>query len=439
LIQPPFPILISEGKPGLGMSLLEERIRSMRPCQTKDNLNIYSQWDGDWLGPDFDLHEQVRSGWSFLPSPRMNCKLETFTKEMLQAIPEKKSIYILGRSVERGVFLSLVDMLLDFKEAEKLKDSVINKCWGRASVSKGNLEMMYQEFRVDAFEDPMEPRYIECHNENLVKQPGSSFIENATAVWEEVFNKDKSTWPSVVFLTTGLGSPQFLFEHHVVSFVHNLPPTWRGTLFLGDFQFSARAAGLVTTHEYLEYLQEIRSLTRQLSDPRIRWIDGIGISKEMRMYGHNGQNHVARSQHFHHPCAGKDMAMCSNTTELVGQLLLSHALGPKEELMKQVKANKPMFKSSTPPATWCHACPKCMLPFHITPYPEMTCVTGAIEANTSNDADCARPGEDVRGGPSAAGLMCPKDCLLSSVTSSFGTELDTVYVRQCPIDGINMM
>lgn len=48
---------------------------------------------------------------------------------------EKTVIYILGTSRERGVFLSLVDLLLSAKEKKVLSESVIGKCWGRAVVT----------------------------------------------------------------------------------------------------------------------------------------------------------------------------------------------------------------------------------------------------------------------------------------------------------------
>jgi hypothetical protein len=57
----------------------------------------------------------------------MDCKLETFDTQSLRSLPKKKSIYILGRSVERGIFLSLIDIMLE--EHEKgIRDSVVGKC-----------------------------------------------------------------------------------------------------------------------------------------------------------------------------------------------------------------------------------------------------------------------------------------------------------------------
>jgi hypothetical protein len=133
-------------KPGVdSRRLLLETIGNMPPCQTVQRGDLYSVWDGTWLGPK--LHGGVsgmRNGRYFLPSNDMNCKIEYFTDDDLRRNSEDRSIYILGSSKERGVFLSLVDMLLDSKEKEHMSESVISKCWGRAFVTKSKLKVFYQ-------------------------------------------------------------------------------------------------------------------------------------------------------------------------------------------------------------------------------------------------------------------------------------------------------
>ena len=95
--------------------------------------------------------------------------------------------------------------------------------------------------------------------------------------------------------------------------------------------------------EYIEkynaYILDLKDKLQLLNDRRIRWLDGMGISKEMRLYGEWGEDHIAQSQHFHHFCNEKyedmesnikTMNVCSNITEMVASLLLSHALRPKK-------------------------------------------------------------------------------------------------------------
>lgn len=476
LISPPFPILVREsedvvdgitaaaaaGGGGIvtGISLLEDRIQNAIPCQLQqmNNVDVYSQWDGDWLGPDFILPNKIRTGWTFVPSPKMNCKLETFSHDELQNIPKKKKIFVLGSSIHRGVFLSMVDLLLGRKEKKMLMESVIGKCWGRATVSKGNLELMYQDFRSKNFENPLDPPYIMCHNDKLAREPGTTLIANATAVWEEIFNQeDESEWPSVIYLLAG-NYGRFWFgdeksghypntkpqwENQVKWFVENLPPMWRGTLFLNDNSFNARKGGLASMKDYESYLQEIHDLSRKLNDPRVRWIDGHGIAKEMRMHSEGQEDRVARSQHFHRTCGDGDvknglMIVCSNVTEMVAQLLLGHALGPKQDfLMEQEKSKntsnrrkrkekKIKVKEHQPRARWCHACPKCLVPSRIIPYPKMKCVDGPLLAD-----DEGAYGNGCMRAPEADRPMCPKTCLETPVMMTFGTQSDTVSVRRC--------
>ncbi len=432
LIQPPHNFLVTELIAGAGLSMLEDRL-NMPPCQTRMAKNIYSHWEGDWLGPDFRLENSIRTGWSFLPSSRMDCKLETFDTQSLRSLPEKKSIYILGRSVERGIFLSLIDIMLEEHE-KSIRDSVVGKCWGRAAITKGNMRVVYQDFRSSNFEDPTEPPFIECHNDKLVKYAGSSFIANATKLWEEIFQQDESEWPSVIYFVTGYMSVNFKFDYHVKFFVDMLPPTWQGTMFIGDPALSGRNGGYMSMPQYEEYLKFINDMVNLLgNDPRVRWIDGHGISKEMRMYSQEGEKYLSWSQHFHNYCTntginGEAMTVCSNVTEMMGQLLLGHALGPKLDLKKQVKR----IPSDSGSLTWCHACPQCMLPFAIVPYPNSTCVRGPMLPKAESDS-CPTKYQVRQSNRNREPRSCPLSCLEQEVTSEFRGESDIVFVRQCQI------
>ena len=458
-----YPIYISEGKraEGIGMSILNDRISNMPTCQsiTTNNNQVYSHWEGDWLGPNFGIQDQsLRTGWSFLPSSEtMGCKFDTYSPTLLQSTPTPKKIYIMGRSVERGVFLSLIDLMLSTVEKEHLANSKIGTCWGRASVTKNNLQITYQDYRVNMFEDPTKERYIECHNDKIIKNPGTSFIHNATEIWNELFHeKSEVDWPDVIYMVTALGSGgkwemkwrNELFEHHVYKFVQSLPPTWQGTVLLGDYSFTAHIDERTFNQTYYqEYLHEVNYLLASLNDPRVRWFDGYGISKEHRMYSQEGEEKVGRSQHFHHSCdiqndvdPTQSMVVCSNITETVAQVLLGHALGPKDELIEQVKQAEDTGSSPTSSMRYCHACPMCMLPFSLVPHPEMTCVDGPMQpipdgllGPNGHYLACSQKHTGGGGGEHVDPMMCPASCLESDFVSSFPTESDVVFVRQCPI------
>ena len=113
-------------------------------------------FDGTWVGPELEQYlnlniggvNWLRNGWGFLPSLEMNCQIETFSTDDLLSIPpghdgKEKSIMVIGTSIMRGVFLSLADLLLPDHDKYAFGQSVINKCWGRVQVKKGNLRLMY--------------------------------------------------------------------------------------------------------------------------------------------------------------------------------------------------------------------------------------------------------------------------------------------------------
>ena len=212
-------ISVQEQQLGDRASLFQNEWNEAPLCITNyDKTDALSTWDGTWVGPDLQLDldwntgdkNWLRTGWRFLPSPEMNCRIEAFSTEDLLSIPpgldgKEKSIMVIGTSVMRGVFLSMADLLLPFGEKRYFAPSVIGKCWGRAHVKKGNLRLMYQDFRVGEFEKPGEngADLVECHNDMIAKE-GSDFLCNAYRVWDEVF-EDANKWPDTIFLLSGYG------------------------------------------------------------------------------------------------------------------------------------------------------------------------------------------------------------------------------------------
>jgi hypothetical protein len=163
----------------------------------------------------------------------------------------------------------------------------------------------------------------------------------------------------------------------------------------------------------------------------------MGVSKEMRLHGEWGEDHMAQSQHFHHFCNetvvdpdGNDVTInvCSNITEMVAQLLLGHALGPKKSLST---TNVPSRRISNPNTDlkYCHACPKRLLPFHITPNPDMTCELGPLHERSSTEelvAICSKNSE-------LESDKCPDSCMREEVSYQFDSQSDVVDVRECAV------
>jgi hypothetical protein len=160
------------------------------------------------------------------------------------------------------------------------------------------------------FENPTQLPFIEHHNDMVVKHAGLSLIRNATKLWEEIFQQDESDWPSVTYFLTGfahhhnhINQNTFMFDYHVELFMDMLPPMWHGTMLLGDHTLSGREGGYVSTPQYKEFLKSINTVVNLLgNNPRVCWIEGHGISKEMRIYSQDGKEYVAWLQHLNSYC-----------------------------------------------------------------------------------------------------------------------------------------
>jgi hypothetical protein len=161
-------------------------------------------------------------------------------------------------------------------------------------------------------------------------------------------------------------------------------------------------------------------------------MDGMGWSKDMVMHGEFGPDHATISQHFHSFCDRiyevishemKSMRICSNITENLAQLLIGHAIGPKAALMMNNGSFRPSFYSAE--VVTCHHCPDVLLPFHITPYPEMKCYTGPLHPRSSDEI-------------SGHTQLCPKRCMKLETQRQVGDPSNEIYAsneiyeRQCP-------
>lgn len=102
---------------------------------------------GTWLSSNVasSAHGVLRNGWVFQPR---TCVYDTFSYEDLMRLgaleDEPTWILILGGSVQRGVFLALVDMVVAQGQKDQIGNSVVAKCWGYADIQVGNLRLTYQ-------------------------------------------------------------------------------------------------------------------------------------------------------------------------------------------------------------------------------------------------------------------------------------------------------
>jgi hypothetical protein len=295
-------------------------------------------------------------------------------------------------------------------------------------VFKNNLKVLYQDWRSNYFQNAGASSDYLCHNEKVVREGGMTYTENGHKVWDEIF-RDPSSWPSVILMSTG-NHEGFYGGYDLQHFINRLPSTWKGKLLLTDGAFSAMRAGDGDEGAYVKYRNFIRELVFGLKDSRVHWLDGKGLSKEHRMYAENGPDHVTGSQHFHKLCKSsymdtngqeQPMNICSNVTEVIGQLLIGYALGPKEEYLKRI-ANTASLYNGNKELMYCHACPEDLLPFHITPEPPMMCDAGTLHAQSRSEIHAGAP------------QLCPKPCFDIPPSNEVQTQSGIVYERNCPME-----
>lgn len=139
ILHSPFPLTVT-GEPKLDVNALPV-------CGSTEEDISDSFWrPGTWVSSNVasSVHGVTRYGWVFQPR---TCVMDTFSYDDLMYLASSEQptwLLVLGSSIHRGVFLTLVDMILAEGQKDKLGQSVIQKCWGYAEVRVGNLRVTYQ-------------------------------------------------------------------------------------------------------------------------------------------------------------------------------------------------------------------------------------------------------------------------------------------------------
>lgn len=101
---------------------------------------------GTWVSSNIASakHGVTRDGWVFQPK---TCVHDTFSYDdlmLLASLSEPTWLLVLGGSVQRGLYLTLVDMILAQGQKDDFGTSAIQKCWGYADITVGRLRVTYQ-------------------------------------------------------------------------------------------------------------------------------------------------------------------------------------------------------------------------------------------------------------------------------------------------------
>ena len=388
------------------------------PCQTTSDILLSDGW---WRGPKATLRDsqnyRMRTGWNFEPH---KCNLEVFTKQDIERLLAKPvTIAVLGTSVERGVFLSLVDMLTSPSEKIEFAESKVTKCWGRAEVQLGNLTLLYQDMRAPLMRVPTDSTHviITCDGDLLSGAPDDLFRNGTEMV--RILLRDSN--PDVIVSHSGCFDNAHYEDTNCRKTLEELislaapRDLWNGTWILTDPDFNAFFA-FPSKEDSVVHNHNIRQMLSDLNDSRLRILDSSGLSGPMELYAED-KGYIRRSQHYHSVCntVEDEIQICSNVTEAVAQAILGISFAPrgKAAAFESIGEWKPPAQRTL---RACYDCPYTLLPFHIKAVPNLVCEDGF------------RLSEQV-GEPFF--IPCPAYCLATEPTGTTQTQSGVVEVRQC--------
>eukprot|EP00752_Nemacystus_decipiens_P003816 g3511.t1 len=308
---------------------------------------------GTWLSSRLasSAHGVIRNGWVFQPR---TCVHDTFTYEdlmLLASLEEETSILVVGGSIQRGIFLSLVDMALAQGQKDDFERSVLQKCWGYVSVRVGNLRLIYQDVVI-------------CNNEKLASGGSAEYVESCRQFLESTVFKSGTTWPAAILAPSNMERKREANFATKVT-IGALPPDWTGKLMMVDHMSgygffwapknptatSLEKAGMsFHTHPPLgdEELEQMRSYHG--NDPRIEFVSAFPMYQAKlfeNQHTKNGRRRYGLSMHYHHVSKyanstetnGGQRMVQSTMMEMLANILISKAVGSKAKLQQRVEAS----------------------------------------------------------------------------------------------------
>ncbi|CAM9809757.1 unnamed protein product [Ectocarpus sp. 6 AP-2014] len=377
----PFSLTIAGDAPTLDVNSLP--VCSSHEDANKDIADTFWR-SGTWLSSNIAsaAHGVMRNGWVFQPK---SCVFDTFSYEDLMLLAsldgEPTWLLVLGGSVQRGVFLTLVDMVLAAGQKQDIRSSVIQKCWGYADVRVGNFRLTYQVL-MGALPPSWEGKL--------------SFVDHM-AGFEILWKEDNPTM-------TDLEDVRI----------------WH----LGSSPDDDNGLGKMDGYE-----------TR---DPRVSFMSVFPMyqaklfENEESNNGVNGVRRFAANHHFHYvsldasaPETRNGTIMVHSTiTEMLANVMIGRAVETKAKLYAKAAASTDEIRKMSAEVgksfQVCSDCPSALLPFHVKAIPESVCEI--VES---------LPGH-AKTGKVWAGSLCPDWCMKQPPVSQSKTESGVVEVRRCP-------
>ncbi|CAN0309063.1 unnamed protein product [Ectocarpus sp. 6 AP-2014] len=427
-------------------------VNSLPVCGSQDDAKNDigdTYWrPGTWLSSYVAsaAHGVMRNGWVFQPR---SCVFDTFSYKdlmLLASLSEPTWLLILGGSIQRGVFHSLVDMALGQGQKDDFADSILIKCWGYADLHVGNLRFTYQDMRLNTV--PSATDSVICNNEKLFSGSSLGLFHSAKEFLRSSIFQDGAQWPSTIlspaFFNMRLQQGQPAIEVLMDAF----PPTWGGNLLLVDqmagfnIKWSeenpTRTAledvgiGFLNRKTNEEYLKVMDSY--QTRDPRVSFMSPFPMQQAKLFENEKTQEGIRKyggSVHYHYfsrspsvPEAHNGTVMVHSTiTEMMANIMLGRAVGTKAALYGKiaeiVDESVQQFPEVGRSFQLCHDCAKTLLPFHVKPVPDPVCEV--IRSLPSS----------VETGEAWNGEVCPDWCMETSPVSQKETQSGRVDVRKC--------
>ena len=409
----------------------------LQPCAGSD----LAYPAGRWLGPSAPTqrpggHATLRSGWTFW--------LQDCFIPRVHLASSNRWIMVLGTSVDRGVFLSLVDQLLPSVRKKHFADSEMQKCWGYYDVSAGGLRLTYQDFRIHSeFLSTASTGFV-CNGDTILSPDTKMLAHNATTFLRDyVFRQNAGRWPDVIYSNSlklwqtplpnaTLHSLALATAERVRPILSLIPKSWSGRWVINTLESTLRCPPVLTNamlsesvlatiandpqrssrRDNFEHILRAAQHQMKAIDERIQLTTTWPMYKAKLDETETGSKDLLGSLHHHKLCGkpGAEVRVCSDVTEFLSLLLLHIAdtvprSSGRPNLSGGVIGGSGFASSQLPPdrsLQLCADCPESIVPVHIRPVPEPSCTTTSVLPRDTTTHHVW---------PTSGSAVCPRWCM----------------------------
>ncbi|CAM9874426.1 unnamed protein product, partial [Ectocarpus fasciculatus] len=324
----PFSLTVEGDSPTMDVNSLP--VCSSQGDAKKDIGDTYWR-PGTWLSSHVAsaAHGVMRNGWVFQPR---SCVFDTFSYEdlmLLASLDEPTWLLILGSSIQRGVFHSLVDMVLAQGQKDDFSYSIVKKCWGYVNLRIGSLRLTYQDMRLD--DVPSATDSVICNDEKLVSGSSIDIFHSAKAFLSSYVFQDGAQWPSTILSPASFNVMLRNGQPAIEVLVNAFPPSWGGNLLLVDHMIGFKAKwteenptrtaledvgiehwGRKTNDEHLKAMDSYQTL-----DPRVSFISAFPMQQAKLFENQSTRGGVRKyggNIHYHYTSRSASVPVAHNGT-----------------------------------------------------------------------------------------------------------------------------